>query len=112
MSRPAARKDAVFVPLSFMRVGLFRSPLIITQSRPPVESGWITAAFTLPASASVTTSNTVSWAGETVMPGDQKRSATTASIRATQNMSTLGWKRSGGMFFSCRLGFLVSLSGM
>jgi hypothetical protein len=63
-------------------------------------------------SAWVTTSKIVSGAGDTVIPGDQNRRATTAKARATQKRRTLGWKRSGGMFFSCRRGFLVSLSGI
>ena len=37
-----------------------------------------------------TTSKIVSGAGETVIPGDQKRSATTANAKAIQKMSTLG----------------------
>ena len=112
VSRPAARNAEVLTPRSFVRDAAFISPVMSTQSLPPVGSGWMTPVFTSEASARVTTSNMVRVAGDTVIAGDQKSSPTTAKRRIIQKIRTFGWKRSGGTFLSCRRGFLVSRSGI
>ena len=42
VSRPAALKAEVFTPRSLVRVAALSSPVMMTQSRPPEGSGWIT----------------------------------------------------------------------
>ena len=54
--RPAARNEAVFMPLSLTREAVFSSPVMMSQLVPAVVSGWITPVLMSPASAWVTTS--------------------------------------------------------
>ncbi len=110
--RPAARNADVLAPRSFTRLAALSSPVISTQSRPPDGSGWIIPVLMSDDSAWVTTSKIVKGAGETVIPGVQTSRPTTRTAKPIQMKSTLGWNRSGGMFFSCRRGFFVSGSGI
>ncbi len=72
VSRPAARNDAVFMPRSFLRLASFNSPVMTYPVPPPGPVGMDDALADVPLlSAWVTTSWIVSWAGATVIPGDQ-----------------------------------------
>src|ERR1044071_8971939 len=82
-----------------------------TQSRPALGSGrMIAPGLMLLASARSTTSWMERTSGVLFIVGVSHRRATTAAARASQKMSILGWKRSGGRFLRVRRDFLFSES--